>query len=35
LNGWVGALNQGLSFLAIGEQFLASQEFYNRAAAEG
>jgi hypothetical protein len=35
LNGWVGALNQGLSFLTIGEQFLASQEFYNRAAAEG
>jgi hypothetical protein len=31
----VTALQQGGSFLAIGQQFLASDEFYSRAAAEG
>jgi hypothetical protein len=35
LDGWVAQLQQGLSFLSIGEQFLSSQEFYNKAAANG
>jgi len=35
LNGWVGQLQQGLSFLTIGQQFLSSDEFYNRAAQQG
>jgi hypothetical protein len=35
LNAWVGQLQRGLSFLAIGQQFLASNEFYNRAAQQG
>ena len=35
LSGWVGALQQGTPFLSIGQQFLASDEFYNRAAAQG
>jgi RHS repeat-associated protein len=35
LSNWVNALQQGGSFLTIGQQFLASQEFFNRAAAEG
>jgi DNA-binding beta-propeller fold protein YncE len=35
LNGWVGALQQGVPFLTIGQQFLASDEFYNRAAEQG
>ena len=35
LRGWVTALQQGGSFLTIGQQFLASEEFYNRAAAQG
>jgi RHS repeat-associated protein len=35
LNDWVAALQQGGSFLTIGEQFLSSNEFYNRAAAQG
>jgi hypothetical protein len=35
LNGWVGALQQGAPFSIIGEQFLASNEFYNRAALQG
>jgi hypothetical protein len=36
LNGWVGALQGGgLSFLSIGQQFLASAEYYNRAASQG
>ncbi len=35
LNNWLAALQNGGSFLTIGQQFLASDEFYNRAAAEG
>jgi hypothetical protein len=35
LSSWVGQLQQGLSFLTIGQQFLSSAEFYNRAAANG
>jgi hypothetical protein len=35
LTSWVGQLQQGLSFLTIGQQFLSSDEFYNRAAAQG
>jgi hypothetical protein len=35
LSSWVGQLQQGLSFLTIGQQFLSSAEFYNRAAAQG
>jgi hypothetical protein len=35
LSGWVGALEPGAPFLTIGQQFLSSDEFYNRAAAEG
>jgi len=35
LNGWVAALQRGDSFLAIGEEILSSDEFYNDAAAEG
>jgi acylphosphatase len=35
LNGWVGALQQGTPFLTIGQQFLSSDEFYNKAAAQG
>jgi hypothetical protein len=35
LNAWVGQLQQGLSFLTIGQQFLSSDEFYNRAAQQG
>jgi hypothetical protein len=35
LSGWVGQLEQGLSFLTIGQQFLSSDEFYNRAAGQG
>jgi hypothetical protein len=35
LSGWVSHLQQGLSFLTIGQQFLASDEFYNRAASRG
>jgi hypothetical protein len=35
LSNWLAALQKGGSFLAIGQQFLASDEFYNRAAAEG
>jgi hypothetical protein len=35
LSNWVAALQQGGSFLAIGQQFLASDEFYNRAAQNG
>jgi hypothetical protein len=35
LNGWVGALQRGTPFLTIGQQFLASDEFYNRAAQQG
>jgi phage baseplate assembly protein gpV len=35
LSNWVAALQNGGSFLSIGQQFLASDEYYNRAAAEG
>jgi len=35
VSAWVGQLQQKLSFLTIGEQFLASDEFYNRAAQQG
>jgi len=35
LNGWVGSLQKGASFLTIGQQFLASNEFYNQAAQRG
>jgi hypothetical protein len=35
LNGWVSHLQQGLSFLTIGQQFLSSDEFYNRVASQG
>ena len=35
LNGWVAQLQQGARFLTIGQQFLASDEFYNRAAQQG
>jgi hypothetical protein len=34
LSSWVGNLQQGLSFLTIGQQFLSSDEFYNGAASE-
>jgi uncharacterized repeat protein (TIGR03803 family) len=33
LNSWVAELQQALPFLTIGEEFLSSDEFYNRAAA--
>jgi hypothetical protein len=35
LSSWVGHLQQGLSFLTIGQQFLSSDEFYSRAASQG
>jgi hypothetical protein len=35
LNAWLTVLEQGGSFLAIGESILASDEFFNRAAAHG
>jgi hypothetical protein len=35
LNNWLGQLQQGLPFLTIGQLFLASDEFYNRAANQG
>jgi hypothetical protein len=35
LSSWLTALEQGGSFLTIGQQFLSSQEFYNGAVAEG
>jgi hypothetical protein len=35
LSSWLGHLQQGLSFLTIGQQFLSSDEFYNRAASQG
>jgi hypothetical protein len=35
LNAWVGQLEQGLSFLSIGQQFLSYIEFYNRTASQG
>jgi hypothetical protein len=35
LNGWVAQLKQGLSFLTIGQEFVSSDEFFNRAAANG
>jgi Domain of unknown function (DUF4214)/IPT/TIG domain/SdrD B-like domain/Invasin, domain 3 len=35
LNGWLGQLQQGAGFLTTGQQFLSSDEFYNRAAQQG
>jgi hypothetical protein len=35
LSNWMSHLQQGLSFVTIGQQFLSSDEFYNRAAAQG
>ncbi|HEV8060141.1 MAG TPA: DUF4214 domain-containing protein, partial [Gemmataceae bacterium] len=35
LNFWVAELQQGLPFLTIGQEFVASDEFYARAAAHG
>jgi Glycoside hydrolase family 44/Domain of unknown function (DUF4214)/SdrD B-like domain len=35
LNAWVGQLRQGAGFLTTGQQFLSSDEFYNRAAQQG
>jgi hypothetical protein len=32
LTSWVAQLQQGVSFLTIGQQFLSSDEFFNRAA---
>jgi streptogramin lyase len=32
LTAWLGHLQQGLPFLSIGQQFVASDEFYNQAA---
>ncbi len=32
LNSWVGQLQQGLPFLTIGQEFIASDEFFNKAA---
>jgi hypothetical protein len=34
LSSWVGHLQQGMSFLTIGQQFLSSDEFYNSAASQ-
>ncbi len=35
LNGWIVQLQQGTRFLTIGQQFLSSDEFYNRVAGQG
>jgi Tol biopolymer transport system component len=35
LSSWVGQLQHGVPFLTIGQQFLASDEFYNGAARHG
>jgi hypothetical protein len=35
LNGWLAKLRKGLPFATIGQGFLASDEFYNRAAGHG
>ena len=35
LNGWVAELQGGLPFLTIGQEFVASDEFFNKAAANG
>jgi hypothetical protein len=35
LSGWVANLQQGTPFLTTGQLFLSSDEFYNRAAANG
>jgi hypothetical protein len=32
---WLGQLQQGVLFLTTGQEFVASDEFFNRAAAEG
>jgi hypothetical protein len=35
LNGWLANLQTGMPFLTTGQLFLASDEFYNRAAGQG
>src|SRR5262249_6072071 len=35
LSAWVAQLQRGAPFLTIGQLFLASDEFYNRAAQQG
>ena len=35
LKGWIQALQQGLPFLTIGQEFIASDEFFAKAAAHG
>jgi Domain of unknown function (DUF4214) len=35
LNSWINALEQGEPFATISEQFAASNEFFNNAAAHG
>jgi hypothetical protein len=35
LSSWVGQMQQGLTIVSAGQQFLASDEFYSRAAAQG
>jgi hypothetical protein len=35
LSGWLGLLQQGGSFLTIGQAFLSSDEFFNNVAAQG
>ncbi|HEV8061022.1 MAG TPA: DUF4214 domain-containing protein, partial [Gemmataceae bacterium] len=35
LNSWVSELQQGLPFLTLGEEIIASDEFFNKAAAHG
>jgi hypothetical protein len=35
LNSWVALLEQGGSFLTNGQEFLSSDEFFNRAGAQG
>jgi hypothetical protein len=35
LSIWVAQLQQGASFLTIGQQFFASDELFNRAAQQG
>jgi hypothetical protein len=35
LTGWLAHLQQGAPFLSVGQQFVSSDEFYNRAAQQG
>jgi hypothetical protein len=35
LNNWLSQLGQGAPFLTTGQDFVAFDEFYNRAAAHG